>query len=128
MNLQNLNGELTGLQFMNAHALVAAGTATFAGVDVKEFLGDIALILTSANANATTGAQISLLQSADNTTFATWAAAPTFALLTSAVTGPLQASLDTRACQRYIQAKHVVTGTTATFDLALIGVGVKQRI
>jgi len=127
MNLQNNAGQHTGVNFFTAHALVAGGTATFAGVDVKDFVGDIALVLASTNAVAGTGAAVTLLHSSDNSTFATWAGSPTFALVTSAAQGPLSASLDTRSCLRYVQAKHVVTGTTATFDLALIGVGVKQN-
>ncbi len=129
MNPQNLDGELTALNFMVKHALVASGTATFAGVDIRDFIGDIKLVLTALSpvGDGSTTATISLLQSADNTTFATWAAAPTFSPIT-ATTGLASVSLDTRSCQRYIQAKHVVTGTTATFDIALVGVGIKQRL
>jgi hypothetical protein len=52
---------------------------------------------------------------------------PTFSAITGA-TGAAAVSLDTRDVRRYIQARHVVTGTTATFTTSLIGVGLKQVV
>lgn len=111
--------------FINAQVLVASGTGTVAGVDVRDFIGDVKILLAVSQQSASAGCQISMLQSSDNTTFATWADAPTFSNITGA-TSLQSASLDTRKCQRYVQGKYIVTGTTGSFAIALIGVGTKQ--
>lgn len=128
MQSPDLNGELTSALLMNKHALVAAGTATFASVDLQDFIGSckVTLNATSPVADGSTTLTVSLLDSADNTTF-TALTSPTFA----PVTGTLSAqsvSLDTRSVRRYLQAKHVVTGTTATFTTAVTLVGLKQVV
>ena len=128
MNFQCNDGQLDVVQLIpGKHGLVAAGTATFAGVDLKDFIGDVKVILSSSSpiTDGSTTLQINLLESADNTTFATWAAAPTFAAVTGS-TGLVEVTLDTRACKRYVQGRHVITGTTATHTFSLIGVGTKQ--
>jgi len=129
MNFQNLDGAETAVNLVVRHALVAAGTTTFAGVDLNDFIGELKLIVATFSpvADGSTTAQISLLDSSDNSTFATFAGAPTFAPITGTA-GLLTAQLARRACRRYVQAKYVVTGTTATFDIAVVGVGVKQVI
>ena len=127
MNYQSTDGAHTGVNFVVRHALVAAGTTTFAGVDLKDFIGDLKVVLATFSpiADGSTTCQVSFLDSSDNSTFATFAGAPTYAPITGA-TGLLSTTLDTRACRRYVQAKYVVTGTTATFDVAVIGFGLKQ--
>lgn len=126
-NFQSSDGGLSAVGFAVTQGLVAAGTATFAGVDLRDFLGDIKVLLYTVSpiTNGSTGLQGSFLHSADNTTFVTWADAPTFSLITAA-TATQSVSLDTRKCSRYVQFKHVITGTTATFATAVTGVGQKQ--
>jgi hypothetical protein len=121
------DGGLSTVNLICTQGLVASGTVTFAGVDLQDFIGDVKLILDVNNptSGGVQGCQVSLLHSDDNTTYVTWAAAPTFALVTN-TTALATATLDTRACKRYVQGKHVITGTTATFTTALIGVGTKQ--
>ena len=128
MNVQNHDGRDTAVNFVTRRVLVAAGTATYAGVDLKDFVGDLKVVLSTFSpiADGSTTALISFLDSSDNSSFATFAGAPTFAPITAA-TGLATVTLDTRACRRYVQAKHVVTGTTATFDIAVVGVGTKQN-
>lgn len=128
MNHQSLDGVLDVLQLIpGKHGLVASGTATFAAVDLSPFIGEIKLILSSSSpiTDGSTTLQINLLESADNTTFATWAAAPTFTPVTGS-TGLVEVSLDTRATKRYVQGRHVITGTTATHTFSLIGIGRKR--
>ena len=126
-NFQSSDGGLSHAIFAVKHALVATGTATFAGVDLRDFIGDLKVILysTSPVTDGSTTLQGALLHSADNTTFVTWADAPTFSAITAA-TATQSVSLDTRKCNRYVQFRHIVTGTTATFTHACIGVGTKQ--
>lgn len=126
-NFQSTDGGLTALVLANKHALVASGTATFAGVDLIDFIGEVKMILSSTTpvADGSTTLQGSFLHSADNTTFVTWADAPTFSPITG-TSSTQTVSLDTRKTSRYVQFKHVVTGTTATFTHSCIGVGTKQ--
>lgn len=109
------------------HGLVAAGTATFAAIDLIDYIGEVKLILNSTSpvADGSTTLQASLLHSADNTTFVTWADAPTFSAITG-TSSTQTVSLDTRKTSRYVQFKHVITGTTATFTHACFAVGTKQ--
>lgn len=128
MNPQSTDGAQDVLQLIpGKHALVAAGTATFAGVDLAPFIGEVKILLSSSSpvADGSTTLQIDLLESADNSTFATWAARPTFSPVTG-TTGLVEVSLDTRATKRYVQARHIVTGTTATFTHSVIGIGRKR--
>jgi hypothetical protein len=107
--------------------LVAAGTATFAGVDLIDYIGEVKVILNSTSpvADGSTTLQAALLHSADNTTFVTWADAPTFSAITG-TSSTQTVSLDTRKTSRYVQFRHIITGTTATFTHACFMVGRKQ--
>ena len=122
----DLNGQLTPVVLLQKNILVASGTATIAGVDLKDFVGNLKLILSYVQPSGGGGMQISLLDSADNTTFSALSS-PTFANQTAS-SGTVEVALDTRNCKRYLQCQHVVTGTTATFTASLIGVGMKQVI
>jgi hypothetical protein len=128
MQSPDLNGELSAFTLMVKHGLVAAGTATFAGVDLKDYIGQIKLYLATSSpvGDGSTTCTINLLDSADNTTFTTLTS-PTFSPIT-ATTGAQSVSLDTRLVRQYIQARHVITGTTATHTMALVGVGLKQIV
>lgn len=128
MQSADLNGELSTFTLLQKQILVAAGTATIAGVDLKDYIGNCKLILNWAGAAAdgSTTMTINLLDSADNTTFTTLTT-PTFAAQTG-TSGTVEVALDTRSVRRYVQARHVVTGTTATFTTSLIGVGLKQVV
>ena len=124
----DLNAEATAFTMFVKHILVASGTATYAGVDLKDFIGNCVLTLSSVSpvTDGSTTLTVNLLDSADNTTFATLST-PTFAASTAAST-LAQVALDTRSVKRYVQARHVVTGTTATFTTSLTGVGFKQVV
>ncbi len=126
-NFQSTDAGLTHAILAVKHGLVAAGTATFVGVDLKDYIGEVKVVLhsTSPVADGSTTLQAALLHSADNTTFVTWADAPTFSAIT-ATTSTQTVSLDTRKTSRYVQFRHTITGTTATFTHACIAVGTKQ--
>lgn len=123
----DLNGELTAFTLFTKHCVVASGTATFAGVDISTYIGNLKVILSCVDPGSTGGSfTASLLDSADNTTFAALSA-PTFTPVTTA--SSLQSvALNPRACNRYIQGRHVLTGTTATMTASLIAVGLKKIV
>jgi hypothetical protein len=130
MQSPDLNGELSEFALIPpVNLLVAAGTQTYAGIDVQEYIGNIKLIFTHAGAAAdgANSLQVSILDSADNTTFAASAGLPTFAAITAS-SGTVSVALDTRACKRYVQGKLLTSSTTATFRSALVGVGLKETI
>ena len=124
------NGLLTAINpIPGVNLLVAAGTQTYTGVDVSSFIGVIKLtfVWAGAAADGTNSLQVSILDSADNTTFAASSGLPTFAAMT-ATSGTASVGLDTRACKQYIQGKLLTSSTTATFRCAMIGVGLAQVI
>lgn len=126
----DINGALSEFALIPAvNLLVAAGTQTYAGVDVKDYIGEIKLVFTHAGAAAdgSNSLQVSILDSADNTTFAASAGLPTFAAITAS-SGTVSVGLDTKACKRYVQGKLLTSSTTATFRSACVGVGLKQVI
>ena len=124
----DLNGELSQEVLLNKNILVAAGTATIAGVDLSQYVEELKAILTwsGAAADGSTTLAINFLDSADNTTFATLST-PTFGAITAS-SGQSAIAIDRRAIKRYLQARHVVTGTTATFCTSLILVGQKKIV
>lgn len=130
MQSPDLNGELTAFTVIpGVNLLVAAGTQSYAGVDIQDYIGNLKLIFTWAGA-AADGANslaVSILDSADNTTFAATAGLPTFAAIT-ATSGEVSVALDTRNCRRYIQGKLLTASTTATFRNAMVGVGLKAVV
>lgn len=120
------NGALTAATLLNAHVLVAAGTQTGVGVDLTGYVGECMVILSARGANGDNGATItySLLDSADNTTFAALTS-PTFAPVTAASTFTT-VSLDPRSVRKYVQFRALTSSTTATFTTSAMLVGKKQ--
>lgn len=126
--MPDLNGATSAENLFIKQVLVASGTATYAGVDLTNYIGICKVVFSSLTVitDGSTTITASLLDSADNTTF-TALTAPTFAPVTG--TASFQSvPLDTRVCRRYVQGKHVVTGTTATFTAAMILIGEKQVV
>ena len=124
----DLNGALTATTLLTKKILVAAGTQTGVGVDLTGYVGNLMIVLSSVGENTDGGATItySLLDSADNTTFAALTT-PTFAAVTSA-SSLLTVALDPKAVRKYVQFKALTASTTATFTTAAIMVGLQQRV
>lgn len=124
----DLNGNTSSVVFLNKNIAVGSGTATIAGVDLKDFINNVKVVLayTQGVAAGSGGIAINFLDSADNTTFAA-ITSPSITTQTLA-SGTVEASIDTRNVRRYVQVQHVVTGTTNTVVASVIGVGVKQVI
>lgn len=123
----DINGQLTALKLCAKRVAVGAGTQTFAGVDLKDFINNCKIVIshTELSASGVTSIAYSLLDSADNTTFAASAYLPTVAANTFD-SATLEIALDTRNCKRYVQLKALTASTTATFDIGAHVIGLKQ--
>lgn len=116
---------ITTVQFVTPTS-IEASTTTYAGVDVRDYLGSIILALSWTRPNAGTGTfAVNILDSADNTTFAANSAA-SIANVGTATSGHTSVNIDTRSVKRYVQVQTVCTGATATYNASLVGIGTKQ--
>ena len=125
-DLDNELGEFLALPPISV--AVGTGTATFAGVDIRDYVGKIKLLCNQKSQHnlVTNSVVYTVLDSADNSTFAANSDITPFTTTGSAVVGTI--SVDTRATERYIQLEHKVTGTTQTVVLSVVGVGQKQVV
>lgn len=124
----DFDGKLSTAHFLTRTISVGSGTGTVAGVDLKDFVGEMKLILTYAEVNGLNPLLImGFKDSADNSTFAA-ITAPSFSSQTTTATNIATTTLDTRAVRRYLQASYVQTGTTTTTAVSVVGVGLKQLV
>lgn len=126
----DLNGNTTSLQLSAPYRLaVGSGTQTFAGIDLLTFIDNVKICISHKEFSGSTvsSVQYSLLDSADNTTFAASAGLPTIAANTFA-SALIEVALNTRTCKRYLQLKALTASTTATLDLSAVTIGIKQVI
>ena len=123
----DIAGNLTAAQLMAKNIAVGSGTQTAAGVDLMSFIENCMVIISfnETSASGSTSIQFSLLDSADNTTFAASTYLPTVAASTAA-SATIKIPLDTRNCKRYVQLKAVTSSTTATFATGAVIVGLNQ--
>lgn len=109
---------------------IVAETTTYPGVDLKDYIDDVSLILSMKRPNASASTiNVTLLHSGDNTTF-TALTAPTFAQVTTATETTERITVNTRDIYRYLQAKATTASasSTGTYVTSIVGVGVKQVI
>ena len=123
----DINGQLNSLQLAAKRVAVGAGTQTFAGVDLKDFIENCKISIThnEFSGSGSTSIVYPFLDSADNTTFAASAYLPT-PVTTTAASPMIEVALDTRNCKQYLQLKALTSSTTATFDIGAIITGLKQ--
>src|SRR5690242_7183844 len=120
-------GQYSSSSLCAKRVAVGAGTQTFAGIDLQQYIGDL-LISISHNefsGSGSTSIQYSFLDSSDNSTFATAAYLPTVAANTAAA-ATIEVGLDKHQCKRYVQIKALTATTTATFDIGATAFGMKQ--
>ncbi len=129
--ITDLNG-LTAKTLCAKRVAVGAGTQTFAGVDLKDFIGSCKITVdhNELSGSGATSIVYSFLDSADNTTFAASSYLPT-PVTTTAASGTsgapiVEVTLDTRNCKQYLQLKALTASTTATFDIGAQIIGFKQ--
>lgn len=125
--MNDLQGHISVGKLCADHLLVDGGTQTFAGVDLQDYIGNVAAVITATQDSAGATVVVSFLESSDNSTFATWASAPTPVTITGTNVAT-SVAIDTRATKRYVQAKLLTTSTTATFDIGIAAVGIKQLV
>lgn len=95
-------------------------------IDLQQYFGDYKVVLsTSAGGGTSPTLDVKLQDSDDASTFADISGAA-FTQVTSAAASTQSVDLDANAVKRYIRAVTTITGTSPTFDMALVGVGVKQ--
>lgn len=123
----DIQGQFSVDKLCADHLLVAGGTQTFAGVDLKDYIGMVSAVITATQDSADATVVVSFLESADNSSFATTASSPTPVTITGTNVATT-AQIDTRAVKRYIQAKLLTASTTATFDIGIAAVGLKQYV
>lgn len=122
-----IKDQYTSARLCAKRVAVGAGTQTFAGIDLLNFIGDILISInhTELSGSGATSIQYSFLDSADNSTFATQAYLPTVAANT-ADAATIEVGLDKHKCRQYLQIKALTASTTATFDIGAVAFGMKQ--
>lgn len=123
----DFSGQFTAAQLMAKNIAVASGTQTAAGVDISTFIENCMIVIThnESSTSGVTSMQYSILDSADNTTFAASSYLPTVAAVTAA-SATTKIPLDTRNCKKYVQLKAVTASTTATFQVGAVIIGLAQ--
>ncbi len=125
---QNLGTNLQTIDLLPMQSVTSDGNGT--GVDVQQFVGSVAILLSAkATAGTTPTLDIKLQDSADNSTFADISGAA-FTQVTDASSSAAvlqKISLNVDACARYVRAVKDIGGTSSpAFDVTCVGVGVKQ--
>ncbi len=126
--LTDLN-QANAVQLLTKRVPVGSGTATASAssVDLKDFVSGCKVVIghTEVSTSGVTSIIYTLLDSADNTTFAASAGLPA-AVTTTNSTLTSEIAIDTRQCRRYLALKYVTASTTATFDIGAFFIGCKN--
>lgn len=123
---RNLHGGVDILELTPAQRLTATDTGT--GVDLLDYEGKLKIILaTSAGGGTTPTLDVKLQDSADNSTFADISGA-TFAQVTDAADAHVAIGLEVTPQARYLRAVCTITGTSPTYDMAVIALGTKKYV
>lgn len=108
-------------------AAVVAATANGTGVDIKDYVGTLQLLLDAGapTAGTTPTLDVKIQDSDDNTTFAD-VTGKAFTQVTT-VASRQQLVIDTNSVRRYIRSVVTIGGTaTPAYPVSLQGVGIKQ--
>jgi hypothetical protein len=118
--MHDLAGENKYLEVLRATRLSATGTAT--GVDVKNAIGTIKVILSATKVSGTAPTlAVKVQEASDNTNF-TDVSSGAFTTLTDA-SGTEAISVDSRAVKRYLRAHYTIGGSnTPVFDASVLAV------
>jgi len=123
MKIIDVHGELLA---SNLIAGTYTADANGAGADLQGYQGVLKIVLDSGAGGGTTPTlDVKIQDSADNSTFAD-VLGKVFTQVTDASASIQSLAIDTRAVKRYIRAALTITGTGATFGLAVVAVGQKQ--
>lgn len=120
---QNLGDILQVIQVLAPARKTASENG--ASTDMQQYVGDVKVILSSSAGGGTAPTlDVKLQDSDDGTTFADISGAAFTQVTASASTQAITLNID--AVKRYIRGVTTITGTSPTFDMALVAVGVKQ--
>lgn len=120
---QNLGDILQVIQVLAPARKTASENGT--GIDMQQYVGDVKVILSSSAGGGTSPTlDVKLQDSDDNSTFADISGATFTQVTATASTQAITLNID--AAKRYIRAVTTIGGTSPTFDMALVAVGVKQ--
>lgn len=102
-------------------------TGNGTGIDMKDFVGQAAVVLDSAAGTGTTPTlDVKIQDSDDNATFADVSPAVAFAQVTSAGVSVQRIGINTDSLRRFIRAVATIGGTTPSFVFSVNLVGRKQ--
>lgn len=123
----DLHNSLSRLQLLPGARVAATGNGI--AVDLQGCTGVLKLMFESSAGGGTTPAMDVKIQECDtsNGTYSD-VTGKAFAQVTDAAASSQEMALDTRAVKRFIRAVKTVTGTTPTFDCALVAVVRKQTV
>ena len=98
-----------------------------AAIDLQQYVGDHKIILSSSAGGGTSPTLDIKMQECDTSagTFTDIAGAA-FTQVTGAAASTQSITINADEVKRYVRAKTTITGTSPTFDMALVAVGVKQ--
>lgn len=120
----NIADKTVHAEILPAVRVTATGNGT--GVDVKDWAGKAKFVLMSSAGGGTSPTlDVKLQDSADNSTWADISGA-TFTQVTDAADADEAIGVDLDSADRYVRAVKTVSGTSPTFDCAVMMVGTKQ--
>jgi len=102
-------------------------TATGSAIDLRDYVGDIKVILsTSAGGGADHTLNVKLTECDTSGGSYTNVAGAAFTEVTNAADATESLTVSADSLKRYVKAVATIAGTEPTFDMALVAVGVKQ--
>lgn len=124
MNVQNLGENLQVLEVLAPARKIASENG--AAIDLQQYVGDVKVILSSSAGGGTAPTLDVKLQESDSAagTFTDIPGAAFAQVTGAALTAALTVNAD--SAKRYIRAVTTIAGTSPTFDMALVAVGMKQ--
>ena len=107
----------------------ATATANGTGIDMRDYIGKMKFILSSSAGGGTTPTLDVKLQECDTSggTYTDISGA-TFTQVTDAADSTEDLGLAIDGVKRYVRAVETITGTSPTFDRALLAIGRKQVV
>lgn len=125
MYIKDIQNELTQFELFGGQRLTVTGNGT--GVNVSDYNGVLKLVLSfGAGGGTSPTLDVKIQDSADDSTYADLSPAKAFTQVTDAAASFQTLGLDTRSVRKFIRAVATLTGTSPTFDGAVVAIGSKQ--
>tara|TARA_R110002110_G_scaffold199101_1_gene409859 strand:- start:1 stop:384 length:384 start_codon:yes stop_codon:yes gene_type:complete len=108
-------------------AVRRTATANGSAVDIQQYVGKLKFVLaTSAGGGTSPTLDVKLQDSADGSTGWADISGAAFTQVTDAADATADLGIWANAVKRYVRAVVTISGTSPTFDCALVAVGTKQ--